>query len=39
MRALFSVCESVMIEPIIGLVIAVALAVYLVATLLHPEKF
>ncbi|HBF29731.1 K(+)-transporting ATPase subunit F [Rhizobium sp.] len=28
-----------MVEPIIGLIIAVALIVYLVATLLHPEKF
>ncbi|OLP46709.1 MULTISPECIES: K(+)-transporting ATPase subunit F [Rhizobium/Agrobacterium group] len=28
-----------MLEPLIGLFIAAALAVYLVATLLRPEKF
>ncbi|MBM3652770.1 MAG: K(+)-transporting ATPase subunit F [Alphaproteobacteria bacterium] len=28
-----------MSEPIIGLVVAVLLGVYLVYTLLHPEKF
>ncbi|MGJ0396594.1 MAG: K(+)-transporting ATPase subunit F [Methylocystis sp.] len=28
-----------MSEPIIGLIVAVLLGVYLVYTLLHPEKF
>ncbi|MBM3553275.1 MAG: K(+)-transporting ATPase subunit F [Alphaproteobacteria bacterium] len=31
--------RGVMSEPIIGLVVAVLLGVYLVYTLLHPEKF
>lgn len=33
-------CESFeMIEPILGLVVAIFLALYLLYTLLHPEKF
>jgi len=28
-----------MIEPLIGLAVAVALAAYLLVTLLHPEKY
>jgi K+-transporting ATPase KdpF subunit len=36
---LYSVCEGAMVEALIGLFIAAALAVYLVATLLRPEKF
>ncbi|SFK86465.1 K(+)-transporting ATPase subunit F [Methylocapsa palsarum] len=40
MRASASVFErSAMYEPIIGLSVAVLLGVYLVYTLLHPEKF
>jgi K+-transporting ATPase KdpF subunit len=31
--------ERFMYEPIIGLCVAMALGVYLVYTLLHPEKF
>jgi len=31
--------EAAMIEPIIGLVVALALSVYLVVTLLRPEWF
>ena len=30
---------AVMSEPLIGLVVAVCLGVYLLYTLLHPEKF
>ncbi len=33
-------CEGkAMLEPILGLVVAVALGLYLVFTLIHPEKF
>ena len=33
-------CEGrVMIEPIAGLIVALGLGVYLLFTLLHPEKF
>jgi K+-transporting ATPase KdpF subunit len=39
MRARSNACESAMIEPVVGLVVALALAVYLVITLLHPERF
>ncbi|MBV8474096.1 MAG: K(+)-transporting ATPase subunit F [Hyphomicrobiales bacterium] len=28
-----------MIEPIIGLVVAICLGIYLLYTLIHPEKF
>jgi K+-transporting ATPase KdpF subunit len=38
-RTAYSVCEGTMLEPLIGLFIAAALAAYLVATLLRPEKF
>ncbi|WP_083858754.1 K(+)-transporting ATPase subunit F [Methylocystis sp. SC2] len=31
--------ENRMFEPVIGLIVAVLLGVYLVYTLLHPEKF
>lgn len=31
--------EPVMIEPVLGLVVAVGLGVYLLYTLLHPERF
>ena len=31
--------ENVMIEPIVGLVVAIGLGFYLLYTLLHPEKF
>jgi K+-transporting ATPase KdpF subunit len=30
---------SLMIEPVIGLTVALLLGLYLVYTLLHPEKF
>jgi K+-transporting ATPase KdpF subunit len=30
---------AAMIEPILGLVVALALGVYLIITLLHPERF
>lgn len=41
MRAPAGACERerMMFEPIIGLGVAVLLGVYLVYTLLHPEKF
>jgi K+-transporting ATPase KdpF subunit len=41
MRAPAGVFEGIaaMYEPIIGLCVAVLLGVYLVYTLLHPEKF
>ena len=40
MRAPATGCEEViMIEPIIGLVVALALSVYLLVTLLRPEWF
>ncbi|MBN9053488.1 K(+)-transporting ATPase subunit F (plasmid) [Shinella sp. PSBB067] len=32
-------CEAAMIEPLFGLLVAVALGVYLVVTLLRPERF
>lgn len=32
-------CEAEMIEPLIGLGVALLLAAYLIVTLLHPEKF
>jgi K+-transporting ATPase KdpF subunit len=31
--------EATMTEPMIGLMVALGLAAYLVYTLLHPEKF
>ncbi|MGN6159215.1 MAG: K(+)-transporting ATPase subunit F [Devosia sp.] len=31
--------EALMFEPILGLVVALGLAVYLVATLMAPERF
>jgi K+-transporting ATPase KdpF subunit len=31
--------SSAMIEPIIGLIVGVSLGVYLLYTLIHPEKF
>ena len=31
--------EAVMIEPVIGLAVAVALGTYLVVTLIRPERF
>jgi K+-transporting ATPase KdpF subunit len=34
-----SLKELDMVEPLIGLVAAILLGVYLVYTLLHPEKF
>ena len=34
-----TVKESVMSEPIIGLVVAIGLGLYLLYTLIHPEKF
>ncbi|HTV69579.1 MAG TPA: K(+)-transporting ATPase subunit F [Rhizobiaceae bacterium] len=32
-------CEAVMIESLIGLAVAIALGIYLVVTLLKPERF
>jgi K+-transporting ATPase KdpF subunit len=32
-------CESVMTEPLLGLIVAILVGVYLVATLLYPERF
>jgi K+-transporting ATPase KdpF subunit len=34
-------CEgrAAMIEPLIGLIVGISLGVYLLYTLLHPEKF
>jgi K+-transporting ATPase KdpF subunit len=32
-------CEAHMIEPLIGLAVAIALGIYLVVTLLAPERF
>jgi K+-transporting ATPase KdpF subunit len=31
--------EAIMLEPILGLVIAVAIGIYLLATLIRPERF
>lgn len=31
--------EARMLEPLIGLAVALALGVYLLVTLLHPERF
>jgi K+-transporting ATPase KdpF subunit len=39
MPAPFSACEPVMTEALLGLAVAAALVIYLVATLLRPEKF
>jgi K+-transporting ATPase KdpF subunit len=40
MPAPATVCEEApMFEPILGLVVALALGLYLVFTLIHPEKF
>ena len=40
MRAASAVSEEVaMIEPLIGLAVALALGVYLVVTLIRPERF
>jgi K+-transporting ATPase KdpF subunit len=39
-RRLRSIARSAaMIEPIIGLIVGVSLGVYLLYTLIHPEKF
>jgi K+-transporting ATPase KdpF subunit len=37
--AFVTVCEAAMSDPIVGFIIAIGLAAYLVYTLLRPEKF
>jgi K+-transporting ATPase KdpF subunit len=32
-------CEAAMIDPVLGLIVALALGAYLLATLLRPESF
>jgi K+-transporting ATPase KdpF subunit len=40
MRSPPSGCEQrAMLEPILGLIIAVAIGIYLLATLIRPERF
>lgn len=40
MRSPPSGCElGAMLEPILGLIIAVAIGIYLLATLIRPERF
>jgi K+-transporting ATPase KdpF subunit len=34
-----TVCEGAMFDPILGLIVSLALGAYLVATLLKPERF
>ncbi len=34
-----SACEATMFEPIAGLAVAAALGLYLLFTLIHPERF
>ena len=39
MRALVIVCEAAMTDPVIALIVAVAVGAYLLHTLLRPEKY
>ncbi|WP_207388299.1 K(+)-transporting ATPase subunit F [Lichenihabitans psoromatis] len=39
MRPSATACEGVMIEPLAGLAVAAALGLYLLYTLIHPERF
>jgi K+-transporting ATPase KdpF subunit len=32
-------CEALMLEPILGLIVAMALGAYLLVTLIRPENF
>ncbi len=34
-----NVCEAIMAEAVIGLIVAAGLGIYLVHALLHPEKY
>jgi K+-transporting ATPase KdpF subunit len=39
MRSPSAGCEAAMPEPVFGLIVALALGVYLLLTLLRPERF